>query len=94
MKSKTWYKNYDKFLKEYYYQDCLGCPEGHSSFWRTIIMSDEWKLWQKEQSRRMSLLCKNKLPKKLGVYDMPECEEGGIMSLGHWKDFIKFLNKK
>lgn len=40
-------ENWDEFLAAYYLQECPGCKDGHSSFWRTIIMSEEWKDWQK-----------------------------------------------
>lgn len=27
---------------EKYHHDCLGCKDGHNSFWQTITESDEW----------------------------------------------------
>ena len=74
-------KYYDDFLSYYYYQDCPGCPCGHSSFWRTIIRSKEWQKWKEYAQPRMR-------------YDFTECEELGMMSAGHWKDFIKFTRRK
>lgn len=72
--------NYDDFVKNYYNAPCKGCPEGHASFWKTVIESDEWKLWQKEQSKNPTR-------------DMPECEELGIISADHWKEFVQFIKK-
>lgn len=69
-------KHYDQFLGHYYNSPCSGCPEGHASFWKTIIESPEWKAWE-----------------KVGHYDFPECECLGIMSKGHWEDFVKFIKK-
>ena len=40
-------KYYMDFLEYYYNSPCPGCPEGHESFWKTIIESDEWKEWSK-----------------------------------------------
>ena len=40
-------KHFDEFLSYYYNTPCSGCPEGHASFWKTIIESPEWKMWQK-----------------------------------------------
>src|SRR3990167_3537915 len=65
---------YDKFLRKYYNDQCEGCPEGHASFWKTIIESPEWKEWI-----------------KIAEYDIPECEELGIISKEHWEDFLKFI---
>jgi len=67
-------KHYDKLLGYYYNSPCAGCPEGQSSFWKTIIESKEWKEWI-----------------KVAKYDIPECEELGIMSKRHWDDFVKFI---
>jgi len=39
--------SYDDFLKQYYNSPCEGCPEGHHSFWKTIIESKEWEGWKK-----------------------------------------------
>lgn len=74
-------ENYDDFLKYYYNSPCNGCPEGHPSFWKTVIESKEWKLWEEEQSKNPTR-------------DMAECEELGIMSAGHWKEFMKFIRQQ
>lgn len=73
--------NWDDFLSMYYLQECPGCPDGHSSFWKTVIESKEWKAW-KEHNFKIS---------EHGNYDWPECEELGIMSEGHWGEFVEFL---
>ena len=71
-------KYYDQFLSYYYNAPCSGCPEGHSSFWRTICKSPEWKAWKATHPH----------------YDFPECEELGIMSATHWIDFIAFVKNE
>ena len=30
---------------------------------------------------------------KVAQYDIPECEECGMMSAKHWKDFVKFIKE-
>lgn len=40
-------RHLDEFLGYYYNAPCLGCPEGHASFWKTIIESPQWKEWKK-----------------------------------------------
>ena len=40
-------KHFDEFLSFYYNAPCSGCPKGHSSFWRAVIESPEWKAWKK-----------------------------------------------
>ena len=74
-------KNWNTFLNVYYHQPCIGCKNGHSSFWRTIIESREWKKWKKYNFKK-SLS---------GNWDFSENEELGILSEGHWKAFVKFL---
>lgn len=79
--------NYDELLKYYYCSPCSGCG-CHPSFWKTIIESKQWKLWQEEQDRRMAEdNCK-------GCYDMSEVEELGIISPEHWRDFLLFVGDK
>jgi hypothetical protein len=68
-------KYWGNFLKEYWFQKC-SCG-GHSSFWRTVILSPEWKAWKKH-NKNMN-------------WDFDECEELGIMSQEHWEEFIKFI---
>ena len=70
-------KYWDEFLNAYYLQSCSGCPDGHSSFWRTIILSDEWKKW-KEFNNYTN-------------WDFAENEELGIFSKKHFDAFIKFI---
>ena len=40
-------RHYDEFLDYYYCSPCAGCPDGHASFWKSIIESEEWKAWSK-----------------------------------------------
>ncbi len=72
--------NWDEFLHAYYLQECKGCPDGHSSFWRTIITSKEWEALKKYNGKKMN-------------WDFPENEELGILSPLHWKAFISFIKK-
>lgn len=69
-------KNFDEFLHFYYKTPCSACGH-HNSFWATIIESEEWKKWKEFN--------------KLENWDWCECEELGIISENHWKEFIKFI---
>lgn len=71
-----------------YFSPCAGCPQGHSSFHKTIVESKEWQLWEKENEKRMN----KKIIKNCFDYD--ECRELGIMSQKHWDAFIKFIKSK
>lgn len=89
----TWHKQQmEEEEQKRYWSPCEGCKDGHSSFWKTVTKSPQWKLWQKEQSRRVHLLCLDKLPKDVRIYDMPECEETGWISQGHFQEFVKFIS--
>lgn len=57
---------------------CLGCPEGHSSFWKTITESPQWEEWSKSQDINTK-------------YDMAEVEECGWISQEHFQAFLKFV---
>lgn len=70
-------KHYDEFLRYYYNAPCSGCKEGHSSFWKTVTESDEWKAWVATNPK----------------YDISECEELGIIGKQHFKDFIEFVKQ-
>lgn len=72
----------DDCLKAYYHQPCKGCPEGHNSFWQTVVESPQWKEWRKYAFRDHML------------YDFPEVEEGGIISPKHFQDFIEYTIKQ
>ena len=67
--------NWDEFLGAYYCQSCPGCPDGHNSHWKTVIESPQWKSWKATNP----------------PYDFAENEELGIMSTGHFQDFLKFV---
>jgi len=71
--------NWEEFLRAYYWQECGGCPNGHNSFWKTIIESEEWEKW-KDYNKNTN-------------WDFAENEELGILSLEHWKAFVKFIKK-
>ena len=65
------------------------------SFWKTIVTSDEWEKWEKEQMRKFKD-CKCFDSSKrctCGVFDIDECRECGWLSNRHWKAFCKFLKK-
>ena len=70
----------DSCLMSWYWQPCSGCKDGHSSFWKIVIESPQWKEWQKEQ-------------RKNPTRDMPEVEELGNISPGHFQEFLKFGKK-
>ena len=73
----------EEILQDYFFHKCSSCPEGgHSSFWRTVIMSDEWQKWKKFAWEDHML------------YDFSECEELGIISSKHFQDFISFTIKE
>jgi hypothetical protein len=89
---REWHKaGIEKVENERYCSPCGGCKEGHPSFWKTVIESPQWSWWQAEQSERLHLLCEQKLPKNINVYDMPEVEECGWISPMHFKDFMQFI---
>ncbi len=68
-------KHFDEFLGYYYNSPCGGCPEGHASFWKTVIESPQWKAWVESRPS----------------YDISECEALGIMGKEHFQDFMKFV---
>ena len=68
----------DDCLYSWYWTPCPGCKDGHNSFWKTVIESPQWKLWQIEQSRNPTR-------------DMPEVEELGQISPEHFQEFLKFI---
>lgn len=74
--------------KERYLSPCAGCRDGHPSFWKTIIESKYWKLWEKENSRRLKKLCNGGKEK---CYDVDECRELGAFGKEHFEEFIKFI---
>ena len=76
-----------KCTAAYYWSPCVGCKDGHNSFWKTIVESPQWKKWEKENSRRMHL---NPIGK---CFDADECRECGWISAGHFQEFMKFSNK-
>ena len=77
----------DECLSAYYFQPCSGCKEGHSSFWRTVTLSPQWARWQVEQTKRFHNWKKIKKP----CYDMDEVCELGVISQGHFQEFLKFI---
>jgi len=81
MNKKFLQSYWDEFLQAYYLQECPGCPKGHSSFWRTIIKSQEWQAWKKYAEPKL-------------LYDFSEVEELGILGQKHFQDFLKFTIKE
>jgi len=79
--------------KARYWQPCNGCQGGHFSFWKTVVESPQWAVWEKEVSKRMSKHNKKKSKIYTGVWDVDECRECGWISQKHFQDFIKFINK-
>ena len=84
----------DNCMFNFYWQPCVGCEDGHPSFWKTVLESPQWKKWQSEQLER-GKKGKIKDGKWSGknIYDMPEVEELGIISQKHFQDFMKFSIK-
>lgn len=72
----------------------IPCSDGsHSSFWKVVVESKEWELWEKEVSRRMNRHNKNHSKIYKGVWDVDECRECGWISPEHFRDFLKFVKK-
>ena len=65
-----------------------GCP--HSSFWKTVVTSPQWKAWCKEVSRRMHEHTVKGHEKYTGCWDVDECACCGWISQEHFQDFMKF----
>ena len=59
--------------------------EIHPSFWKTIVISDEWKAWEEEQIKRIHT------DSHEGCFDIDESRECNAFSPEHWKEFVKFL---
>lgn len=86
--------SWDDFLQAYYHQPCVGCEGGHNSFWKTVIESERWKLWQEEQRQRMARgkIVDGKFSEE--CFDMSECEELGIISPHHLQEFLRFMRQE
>ena len=63
--------------------------EPNDSFYSTVVASPEWKAWYKEMMKRMKKASKTMNYK--GCYDIDESQECGVISKGHWAEFIKFI---
>lgn len=74
--------------KERYWSPCVGCKDGHPSFWKTIVESAEWTEWEKEQRKRF------RTEEKIGCYDIDECRGCGWISPSHFKEFLDFISKE
>ena len=83
-------KHYDSFLGYYWNAPCKGCSDGHSSFWRTVILSPQWHKWREELEKRMKRgkIVKGKFSEN--IYDLCEVEESGILGEKHFQEFLKF----
>lgn len=84
----------ERLEKERYLQPCGGCPEGHNSYWKSVVESLQWEGWQKEQMRRWGEWRKSgdkNLP--YGIWDIDESQECGSISQEHFQDFLKWLNQ-
>ena len=65
----------------------------HPTFYRTVIESPQWKLWEGEQAGRLHLLTMEHKNPDGGIYDMPEVMECGWISKQHFQDFLKFYSQ-
>jgi len=63
-----------------YWEPCEGCKDGHPSFWKTIVESEEWRQWEKASVQHF--------------FDTDESRECGWFSPAHFKSFIGFLISK
>lgn len=70
-----------------WHAECDGCPNGHPTFWETVITSPQWIKWEKEVSKRMNKKTHD------GVWDVDESRETNVISQEHFQDFIKFIKK-
>ena len=61
------------------------------TFYNTIIHSKEWELWEKEVYRRLEEHVEKNSKIMTGCWDVDESRELGLISTGHWNDFITFI---
>jgi hypothetical protein len=80
-----------------YFEECAGCPEGHSSFWKTIVESPQWQAWGKKIAENFhEALEKDRYHenpevwKNADIWDWDECTECGFISQKHFQSFLKF----
>jgi hypothetical protein len=73
---------------ERYCAPCAGCAGGHPSFWKTIVESEEWRLWHEELRKRWKKIHDEDC---LPIFDIDESQELGCMSKEHWEEFVKFV---
>lgn len=67
------------------------CSDGqHSSFWKTVVTSPQWRDWENEVARRSIEHSKNNDEVYTGCWDVDECRECGWISQEHFQDFMKF----
>jgi hypothetical protein len=71
----------DQLEKERYWVACAGCPEGHSSFWKTVVESEYWKQWTEYANKNQ-------------LYDVDECRECGWIGKSHFDAFIDYITKR
>ena len=64
--------------------ECGACGT-HDSFWKTVVTSPQWKLWEKEMHKR---LCSDGRPE---CFDVDESRECGWISQKHFQAFLNFL---
>ena len=63
-----------------YWQPCEGCPNGHNSFWKTIVESKEWKEWEKVAYEN--------------GFDWSESTECGWLSPQHFQAFLDWTTEE
>lgn len=66
----------DICLEDRYCSPCAGCPDGHPSFWKTIVESAEWKAWRQQNPPQ---------------WDFDECEVLGAFSPAHFAAFLAWI---
>lgn len=70
----------DEAKRGWWHSACSGCPNGHPSFWKTVIESPQWKEWARRPSTNAN-------------FDIAEVEECGWISQAHFQEFIHWTIK-
>lgn len=73
----------------------IPCSDGnHNSFWKTVVESSEWKLWEKEVHHRFHehTIANSKV--YTGCFDVDECRECGFISPEHFISFMEWIKNQ
>ena len=94
----------DRAANPEYRKPCKGCPDGHPTFWKTVVESPQWIAWEKQIAKNFHkanvMLDSGKewpsadyQEKKLPIYDVDECRECNVISPKHFQAFLRFCKK-